>query len=37
VVTAGFAPIVLLTAYILRLATVVHRTAAMYPFTTRYN
>ena len=36
VVTAGFAPIVLLTAYILRLATVVHRTAAMYPFTTRY-
>ena len=37
VVTAGFAPIVLLTAYILRLATVVHRTAAMYPFTTRYD
>lgn len=36
VVTVGFAPIVLLTAYILRLATVVHRTAAMYPFTTRY-
>ncbi|PSP88238.1 hypothetical protein BRC90_08165 [Halobacteriales archaeon QS_4_69_34] len=35
VVTAGFAPIVLLTAYILRLATVVERTAAMYPFTTR--
>lgn len=35
VVTAGFAPIVLLTAYILRLATVVQRTAAMYPFTTR--
>ena len=35
VVTAGFVPIVLLTAYILRLATVVHRTAAMYPFTTR--
>lgn len=37
VVTAGFAPIVLLTSYILRLATVVHRTAAMYPFTTRYD
>jgi hypothetical protein len=37
VVTAGFVPIVLLTAYILRLATVVHRTAAMYPFTTRYD
>ena len=37
VVTAGFLPIVLLTAYILRLATVVHRTAAMYPFTTRYD
>jgi len=36
VVTVGFAPIVLLTAYILRLATVVHRTAAMYPFTTRF-
>ena len=35
VVTAGFAPIVLLTAYILRLTTVVGRTAAMYPFTTR--
>lgn len=35
VVTAGFAPIVLLTTYILRLATVVQRTAAMYPFTTR--
>ncbi|MFC7229880.1 hypothetical protein N0B31_20945 [Salinirubellus salinus] len=34
VVTAGFAPIVLLTTYILRLATVVQRTAAMYPFTT---
>lgn len=33
VVTAGFAPIALLTAYILRLSTVVHRTAAMYPFT----
>ena len=37
VVTVGFAPIVLLTAYILRLATVVNRTAAMYPFTTRYD
>jgi len=35
VVIVGFAPIALLTAYILRLATVVHRTAAMYPFTTR--
>lgn len=35
VVTAGFAPIVLLAAYIIRLATVVKRTAAMYPFTTR--
>ncbi len=34
VVTAGFAPFVLLTAYIIRLATVVRRTAAMYPFTT---
>ena len=36
VVTAGFAPLVLLAAYIVRLATVVRRTAAMYPFTTRY-
>lgn len=35
VVTAGFAPIALLTAYLLRLSTVVHRTAAMYPFSTR--
>ena len=35
VVTMGFAPIVLLTSYILRLASVVQRTAAMYPFTTR--
>ena len=35
VVTAGFAPIVVLAAYIIRLATVVKRTAAMYPFTTR--
>ncbi|MFB6297699.1 MAG: hypothetical protein ABEH56_04190 [Salinirussus sp.] len=34
VVTAGFAPFVVLTAYIVRLATVVQRTAAMYPFTT---
>jgi hypothetical protein len=34
VVTAGFAPFALLTAYILRLATVVQRTAVMYPFTT---
>lgn len=33
VVTAGFAPFALLTAYILRLATVVERTALMYPFT----
>lgn len=32
VVTAGFAPFVLLMAYILRLATVVQRTALMYPF-----
>lgn len=32
VVTAGFAPFALLTAYILRLATVVKRTALMYPF-----
>lgn len=32
VVTVGFLPITLLTAYILRLATVVQRTAAMYPF-----
>lgn len=36
VVIVGFAPIALLSAYILRLATVVHRTAAMYPFTTRF-
>lgn len=35
IVTAGFAPIVLLAAYIIRLSTVVKRTAAMYPFTTR--
>lgn len=35
VVTVGFLPITLLTACILRLATVVQRTAAMYPFTTR--
>jgi hypothetical protein len=35
VVTAGFAPLLLLAAYIIRLATVVKRTAAMYPFTTR--
>ena len=35
VVTAGFAPIVLLAAYIIRLATVVRRTAAMYPFSIR--
>jgi hypothetical protein len=33
IVTAGFAPILLLTAYILRLATVARRTASMYPFT----
>lgn len=32
VVTAGFAPFALLTAYIFRLATVVKRTALMYPF-----
>jgi hypothetical protein len=32
-VTAGFAPILLLTAYILRLATVARRTTSMYPFT----
>lgn len=32
VVTAGFAPFALLTAYLLRLATVVERTAVMYPF-----
>lgn len=32
-VTLGFAPIVLLTSFILRLATVAERTAAMYPFT----
>jgi len=35
VVTAGFAPLLLLAAYMIRLATVVKRTAAMYPFTTR--
>lgn len=34
VVTVGFAPILLLATSILRLATVVQRTAAMYPFTT---
>jgi hypothetical protein len=33
VVTVGFAPILLLAAYILRLATVAKRTASMYPFT----
>jgi hypothetical protein len=33
IVTAGFAPILLLTAYILRLATVARRTTSMYPFT----
>jgi hypothetical protein len=33
IVTVGFAPILLLTAYILRLATVARRTASMYPFT----
>jgi hypothetical protein len=33
IVTAGFAPILLLAAYILRLATVAKRTASMYPFT----
>jgi len=32
VVTAGFAPFALLTSYLLRLATVVERTALMYPF-----
>jgi hypothetical protein len=31
-VTAGFAPFALLTSYLLRLATVVERTALMYPF-----
>jgi len=35
IVTVGFAPILLLTAYILRLATVAKRTASMYPFTNR--
>jgi len=33
VVVLGFAPFVILTAYILRLSTVAQRTAAMYPFT----
>jgi hypothetical protein len=33
IVTVGFAPILLLAAYILRLATVARRTASMYPFT----
>lgn len=33
VVTAGFVPLVLLAAYILRLGTVASRTAAEYPFT----
>lgn len=32
VVTLGFLPFVLLTAYVLRLATVARRTAAAYPF-----
>lgn len=34
VVTAGFVPFILLTTYIIRLATVVQRTAAILPFTT---
>ena len=33
IVVVGFAPIVILTAFILRLSTVAERTAAMYPFT----
>jgi len=33
VVIAGFAPIVILTSFILRLSTIAERTAAMYPFT----
>lgn len=33
IVVLGFTPIVLLTAFILRLSTVAERTAAMYPFT----
>jgi len=33
IVVLGFAPIVILTAYIIRLSTVAERTAAMYPFT----
>jgi hypothetical protein len=37
VVTVGFAPILLLAAYILRLATVAKRTASMYPFTNPVN
>lgn len=37
VVTIGLAPIVLLAAYILRLATVARRTASMYPFTTPFD
>lgn len=37
VVTAGLAPIVLLAAYVLRLATVARRTASMYPFTTPFD
>lgn len=34
VVTSGFVPFILLTTYIIRLATVVQRTAAILPFTT---
>ncbi len=33
IVILGFAPIVILTTYIVRLSTVAQRTAAMYPFT----
>ncbi|MEF8775975.1 MAG: hypothetical protein V5A43_05675 [Haloarculaceae archaeon] len=33
IVVFGFAPIVILAAYIVRLSTVAERTAAMYPFT----
>jgi hypothetical protein len=37
VVTLGFAPFALLTAYLLRLATIVERTAVMYPFAAEYD
>ena len=37
ILVLGFTPIVILTAYIVRLSTVAQRTAAMYPFTSEPN